>query len=115
MFSESQSSTIMALHKNLKKEKFPIWKMLINELSRSRSNRREVNVSNLASVTEANDIVIVPGKILGLGNINHKLTVWSSSISEGAARKIIRAGGKLVSLETIMNKYPSGKGVRIIG
>ncbi len=115
MFSESQSSAIMTLRKNLKKEKFPIWKTIINELSRSRSNRREVNVSNLANVTQENDVVIVPGKILGSGNISHKLTVWSSSISEGAARKITFAGGKLVSLETLMNKYPSGKGVRIIG
>jgi large subunit ribosomal protein L18e len=115
MFSESQSGAIWTLRKSLKKEKFPIWKVIIKELSRSRSNRREVNVGRLASVTANNDVVIVPGKILGSGNINHKLTIWSSSISVAAAKKIILAGGKLIPLEHLIQKYPTGKGVRIIG
>jgi large subunit ribosomal protein L18e len=36
-----------------------------------RSNRREVNIGMLANVTNENDVVIVPGKILGSGNIGH--------------------------------------------
>ena len=115
MFSESQSSAIWTLRSSLKKEKFPIWKLVIKELSKSRSNRREVNVGRLASVTADNEVVIVPGKILGSGNINHKITVWSSGISVAAANKIITAGGKLIPLEHLIEKYPTGKGVRIIG
>jgi len=115
MFSQSQGFAIWTLRKNLKNEKFPIWKAVIKELSRARSKRREVNISKLSNVTNDNDVVIVPGKILGSGNISHKLTLWSSSISVGAARKITLAGGKLISLESLMQKYPSGKGVKIIG
>lgn len=115
MFSESQSSAIWTLRSSLKKEKFPIWKLIIKELSKSRSIRREVNVGRLASVTADNEVVIVPGKILGSGNINHKITVWSSGISVAAANKIITAGGKLIPLEQVIEKYPTGKGVRIIG
>lgn len=115
MFSESQSSAIWTLRTSLKKEKFPIWKVIIKELCKSRSSRREVNVGRLASVTADNEVVIVPGKILGSGNINHKLTIWSSSISVTAAKKIILAGGKLIPLDHLIQKYPTGKGVRIIG
>ena len=99
----------------MKKEKFPIWKVIIRELSKSRSNRREVNVGRLARVTAADEVVIVPGKILGSGSINHKLTIWSSSISVSAAKKIMLAGGKLIPLDHLLQKYPTGKGVRIIG
>jgi large subunit ribosomal protein L18e len=59
--------------------------------------------------------VIVPGKILGSGEISHKLTVWCFTISEVATRKILDAGGKILPLDSLIKKYPDGKGVRIIG
>ena len=52
---------------------------------------------------------------MGSGNIGHKLTVWSFDISEVAAKKIIQVGGKLIPLDSLLQNYPSGKGIRIIG
>ena len=54
---------------------------LEDELSGPRSNRREVNVSRLTNVTKNDEVVIVPGKMLGAGAIGHKLTVCAFSIS----------------------------------
>jgi large subunit ribosomal protein L18e len=93
----------------------PIWKAVIKELSRSRSNRKEVNIGELAHVTKDKEVVMVPGKILGSGEISHKLTVWCFTISEVATRKILDAGGKMLPLDSLIKKYPDGKGVRIIG
>lgn len=115
MPNDSLINTIRTLRRTLKTEKAAIWKAVLKELSRSRSNRREVNIGRLENVTNENDVVIVPGKILGSGNIGHKLTVWSFDISEVAAKKIIQAGGKLIPLDSLLQKYPSGKGIRIIG
>ncbi len=115
MSNDSLNNTIWTLRKTLKTEKVAIWKAVLKELLKSRSNRREVNIGRLADVTNENDVVIVPGKILGSGNIGHKLTVWSFDISEVAAKKIIRVGGKLIPLDNLLQKYPSGKGIRIIG
>ena len=115
MPNDSLINTIRTLRRTLKSEKAGIWKAVLKELSRSRSNRREVNIGRLANVTNENDVVIVPGKILGSGNIGHKLTVWSFDISEVAAKKIIQVGGKLIPLDSLLQKYPNGKGIRIIG
>ena len=49
------------------------------------------------------------------GIINHKLTLCSFSISVTAIKKIISAGGKVITIEELVNKYPDGNGVRIIG
>ena len=57
-----------------------------------RSNRREVNVSRLANVTKNNEVVIVPGKILGAGTIGHKLTVCAFSISARSYKEDHRLG-----------------------
>ena len=115
MFPDTLNNTIWTLRNALKKNKVPIWKAVIKELSRSRSNRREVNIGELAHVTQDKEVVIVPGKILGSGEISHKLTVWCFTISEVATRKILDAGGKILPLDSLIKKYPDGKGVRIIG
>jgi large subunit ribosomal protein L18e len=115
MFPDTLNNTIWTLRNALKKNKVPIWKAVIKELSRSRSNRREVNIGELAHVTKDKEVVIVPGKILGSGEISHKLTVWCFTISELATRKILDAGGKILPLDNLIKKYPDGKGVRIIG
>jgi large subunit ribosomal protein L18e len=115
MFPDTLNNTIWTLRNALKKNKVPIWKAVIKELSRSRSNRKEVNIGELAHVTKDKEVVIVPGKILGSGEISHKLTVWCFTISEVATRKILDAGGKMLPLDSLIKKYPDGKGVRIIG
>ena len=104
-----------ALRRAFKNNKASIWRSLENKLSGPRSNRREVNVSELANVTKNNDVVIVPGKVLGSGAIGHRLTVCTFSISEIAARKIIGSGGKIITLDDLVQNHPDGTGVRIIG
>lgn len=47
--------------------------------------------------------------------MTHKLTIWCFGVSEAAARKITNAGGKLIAIDKLIEKYPNGKGVRIIG
>jgi large subunit ribosomal protein L18e len=108
-------NTIWTLRRAFKKNKAPIWRALEDKLSGPRSNRREVNISRLANVTKDNEVIIVPGKVLGAGTIGHKLTVCAFSISEAAARKITESRGKVITLNGLIDKYPDGKGVRIIG
>lgn len=98
-----------------KKNKAPIWRALEEELAGSRSSRREINVGRLAEITKADEVVVIPGKVLGIGAIGHKLTVGAFSLSETAAKKIIEAGGRVVTFEDLIAKFPKGKGVRIIG
>ncbi len=106
---------VWTVRQAFKKSKAPIWRALEAELSRPRRNRREVNIGSLADMTSRGQVIVVPGKILGSGDIGHKLTVCTITISESAARKITSCGGKVVSLAELAKRYPDGKGVRIIG
>jgi large subunit ribosomal protein L18e len=108
-------NTIWGLRNAFKKNKAPIWRALQDELAGSRANRREINVRRLAEITKADEVVVVPGKVLGTGNLGHKLTVCAFSISETAAKKIVESGGKVMAFDDLINDYPDGKGVRIIG
>jgi large subunit ribosomal protein L18e len=116
MFADTMvDNAIWTLRSAFKKNKAPIWRALEEELAGSRANRREINLRRLAEVTKAGEVVVIPGKILGTGNLGHKLTVCAFSISETAARKLIESGGKFMTFEDLTKKHPNGKGVRIIG
>ncbi|MGI0019916.1 MAG: 50S ribosomal protein L18e [Nitrososphaera sp.] len=108
-------NTVWTLRKAAKGNKAPIWKDLEYRVSGPRSNKSEVNLGKLAQVTKASEVIMVPGKVLGTGNLGHKLTVCAFSVSETAVKKIANVGGKVVTLEDLIKKYPDGKGVRIIG
>ena len=93
----------------------PIWKYIEKKFESSRSNRSEVNISKLETITKESDIIIVPGKVLGSGVINHKIILSSFSISVAAMKKLIDCGGKFLTINEFVEQYPNGKGVRIIG
>jgi large subunit ribosomal protein L18e len=97
-----------------KKSKAPIWLRLREMMERSGS-KAEVNLSRLSRVTGEGDVVVVPGKILGTGALDHKVTVCAFSISQSAARKIIDAGGTIMGPRKFIEKYPDGNKVKIIG
>lgn len=116
MFANTMvDNTTWTLRNAFKSNKAPIWRALEKELAGSRANRREINVRRLAEITKADEVVVVPGKILGTGSLGHKLTVCAFSISETAAKKIIESGGKVVTFDDLIKKHPDGRGVRIIG
>ena len=69
--NDSLINTIRTLRRTLKTEKLQHMEKQVKRTLKVRSNRREVNIGMLANVTNENDVVIVPGKILGSGNIGH--------------------------------------------
>lgn len=109
-----QSETIMELKSAYKKNKAPIW-LKLQEILEKPGKKVEVNLNKLSKVTEKDDIVIVPGKVLGKGTIEHKITLCAFSLSQSAAKKIIDAGGKIFTIKEFVDKFPEGSKVKIIG
>ncbi len=106
---------ISELKKKSFEERVKIWKDIAERLEKPRSRMSQVNISRVAKYTKEGDIVIVPGKLLGCGEINHAITVGALSFSEKARKKISKAGGECLSIKELMMKYPKGSNVRIIG
>ena len=97
-----------------KKNEAPIWSRLA-DLALKPSSKRVVNLTRINTGTKENDVLFVPGKVLGTGNISHKITLSSFSISTSAANKINQNGRKIVTYSDMIKKYPTGKGVIIFG
>ena len=64
--------------------------------------RKRETLDKLDKETKEGEIVIVPGKILGKGQLNHKLTLAAFSFSSKALEKI--KNSKIVQIEDLINK-----------
>ena len=98
-----------------KKNEAPIWSKLANLALKSSSSKHVVNLTRINKITKQNDVLFVPGKVLGTGNMSHKITLSSFSISTTAAGKIIQSGGNIMTYSDMIKKFPTGKGVIIFG
>ena len=92
-----------------------LWRDVALRLEKSRSNWAEPNLSRLSRYAAEEDVVLVPGKLLGSGDVAGKPSVAAYSVSIGARSKIEAAGGRVLTIRELMNENPDGKGVRILG
>ena len=95
-------------------KKVKIWKRIAEDLEKPTRARRIVNLYKLAKNTKEKDVVIVPGKVLGTGELDHSVSVAAFSFSDDATRKIALKG-KVLTIKEIMKSNPDGKNIRIMG
>jgi large subunit ribosomal protein L18e len=103
------------LKKASTKNNAPIWAKLAEYASKPSIARRDINLNRINQLTKENDTVVFPGKVLGTGNISHKITLCSFSISNSAASKILENDGKLINYLELIKQNPTGKGVVLLG
>ena len=115
MATQAKVNMLKILKKASKENDAPIWAKVANYIQKSRSNQKIVNLTKIDHTTEDGNAVVITGKILGTGNISHKVSVSSLSISNSAAKKIIESGGEVLQFSEMIQKFPTGKGVKIIG
>jgi len=106
---------IRFLKKKGNENKADIWRDIAEDLAKPRRKRLTVNLSRLNRHTQKNDVVVVPGKVLGAGAIDHPVTVAALAFSEKAKEKILAARGKCLSFSGLIKKNPKGSNIKIIG
>lgn len=105
---------IALLKKESREKQAGIWLDLAEYLSKARSQRITVNLSKINRNTKRADMVVVPGKLLGSGSLNHALTVASFGASEKAKAKLVAAKAKYVPIAELLEKNPKGTNIKII-
>jgi len=92
-----------------------IWRRVAEMLSKSKRRRIVVNVSRISRYTRENDEIVVPGKVLGAGLIDHPVKVAAFAFSDSARSKIEKAKGKCLTIPELVEMNPKGSNVKIIG
>ncbi len=91
-----------------------LWRKIASDLKRPSRKRFAVNLSKISRYAKENEMVVVPGKVLGSGSLERKLTISAYQFSNGAREKIAKAGAKIIPLNELLLESPKGKKIRII-
>ena len=75
---------------------------LASELSRPTRLEAKVNLEQLNKTKS--DIAIIPGKVLGNGNIDKKIKVYALSFSKSAQEKLKKAGCEFEKIINLLEK-----------
>jgi large subunit ribosomal protein L18e len=105
---------IFDLKAKSREQKVAIWRDIAERFERPARHYAAVNISKINRHTTENEIVLVPGKVLGTGALDHPVTVAALNFSDAAEMLITGANGTCVTIEQLMQTNPAGKGVRII-
>ncbi len=106
--------TIRKLRSIARKNSAPIWHYVAELLERPTRRRIVVNISKINRYTEAGDTVVVPGKVLGSGSLDHQVIVAATGFSKTAVDKITKNGGKVMHVLDLAEKNPKGSRIKII-
>lgn len=98
--------TIAMLEKLARKTKKGFWKDIAERLKASRRKRAKVNLWKLGKLAEkfSGKTLVVPGKVLGTGEIKAKTSVVALYYSRTARQKISEKGNALTFREAIEKK-----------
>jgi large subunit ribosomal protein L18e len=91
-----------------------IWRDIALRLEKPRRNYSVVNLSKINRHTDPLDTILVAGKVLGAGELDHGVTVAALSFSNEAKSKIESNGGKCLKIEELVKTHPLGSGIIIL-
>jgi len=108
------NSLVKDLYTLSEREGTALWKTIAKRLEKPAGTWATINLSRLNRITKKGEKIIVPGKILGSGQLDHPVEAYAFNASAAAKMSVIRAKGSLNSIEDLIKKNPQGKGIRII-
>jgi len=88
---------VVFLDKQGKKNDAPVWNRVSELINKPTRKRIEVSLRQVNAHSKDNDVVVVPGKLLSVGEVTRKkLTVVCYAASAGARAKVAKSGGTVV-------------------
>lgn len=101
MISNPEDKNLVELIIKLKADKRQIWKRVSELLQKPKRSRVQINVSKIARYAKEGITVVVPGKVLGDGEIEFPVIVAAYRFSKSASESIENAGGKAISIKEL--------------
>ena len=94
--------------------KNPSWREVAKILSSSTSKYSSVNLEDIEKQTKIGETVVVPGKVLGVGNVSKKVRIAALSISETALSELKNTKSEFVIILDEIKKNPKAEGVKLV-
>ena len=108
---------LVALEKQSKASKSKVWTDIAVRLGKPTKGRVKVNLWELSKVCKngKDKTFVVPGKVLGTGELSCAIEIAAFSFSESAKKKIAAQKGTTMNFRELLEKKPKPSSMVIIG
>ena len=113
--SYTTKGLIIEFEKLNRRFKKPLFKRVVNELKRSRRQKRRVNLSKVNRYTSKNSNVLVLGKVLGAGELKHAVNITAFDYSKNAIEKLKKSKSSIKTLQDWVKNPRIPKKVILLG
>ena len=90
------------------------WQIVAHKISSSRRTRVDLNLDEIDKQAKDGDLIIVPGKVLGTGEIKKKVRISALDYSESAKEKLKNSKTEFNFIMEEIKKNPEAKGIKIL-
>ena len=73
-----------------------------------------VNLDRINRIVNDGDTIVVPGKLLGGGNLSKRVTIAAWRASKTAIEKVLKSGGEVITIPELVRRNPRGSNVKIV-
>ncbi len=113
--NEELKGLLVELNGRGHRDSSPLLLRLEKDLKRSTRQRRVVNLSRINRYTKDGEMVVVPGKVLASGELDHSVTIAAWKFSQQAIDKIQKSKSRAMLISELIDGEIKGKRVRILG
>jgi large subunit ribosomal protein L18e len=113
--NEELKSLLLELKGRGHKDNSPLLLRLENDLRKSTRQRRVVNLSRINRYTKDGETIVVPGKVLSSGELDHTVTIAAWKFSQQALDKIQKSKSKAIQIPELIKEETKGKRIRVLG
>lgn len=104
--------TILSAKKESKNSK--TWLEVASLISRPKRKQIKMNLDRIDNETKEGDNIVVPGKVLGQGELSKKVKIIALSFSESAIKKIEDNKGKFSYINEEIKNNKKAEGLKIL-
>lgn len=90
------------------------WHDVAKIISGPTRNYSSKNLFEIDKEAKANDIIVIPGKVLSKGELTKKVKIAALSFSEKAQEKAKQSKSELVTILEEIKKNPKGEKIKIL-
>ena len=88
------------------------WTKVADLLSTPKRKQLVVNLSDISSFAKEGETIIIPGKVLSLGELDKKVKIVAFKFSEKAKEKLLKSKSEVSSISEEIKKNPKAEGVK---
>lgn len=90
------------------------WLNIASLLTYPRSKRPSINLDKINHETKEGDKILIPGKVLSVGELTKKIEIIAVNFSKEAIEKIKKSKSEFKYIEEEIKENPKAEGIKII-